>query len=99
MSLRTVIVATCLLMVGGSVSVRSNQGVSPVQKVIQLLEENKLKVTSDLAAEEKEMAEYAEFCDTESSEKGYAIQTADRKIADLNAKIEEAESKIPKQEK
>jgi len=66
-----------------------------VQKVIELLEENKLKILNDLGAEEKEMAAYAEYCDKESSEKGYAIKTADRKIGDLKAVIEDCSTKIP----
>merc|ERR1719327_490753 len=41
------------------------------------------------------MAAYAEFCDKESSEKGYAIKTAERKIADLEATIEDCNTKIP----
>merc|ERR1719191_2521415 len=41
------------------------------------------------------MAEYSEFCDKESSEKGYAIKTALRKIDDLNAVIEDCSTKIP----
>jgi len=70
------------------------EAVSPVQKVIQLLDEYKTKVMSDLAAEEKAMAEYAEFCDDESSEKGYAIKTATNKITTLNAEIEDGNAKI-----
>merc|ERR1719443_880713 len=73
----------------------SGSNVSPVQKVIELLEENKLKIANDLAAEEKEMAEYTEFCDKESSDKGYAIKTATTKIEDLTAVITKCESKIP----
>jgi len=69
--------------------------VSPVQKVIELLEDNKVKITNDLAAEEKEMAEYTEFCDKESTDKGYAIKDAVRKIGDLTATITDCESKIP----
>jgi len=69
--------------------------VSPVQKVIELLDENKVKITNDLAAEEKEMAEYSEFCDKESTTKGYAVKDAVRKIGDLGAVIEDCESKIP----
>merc|ERR1719191_1080942 len=41
------------------------------------------------------MAEYSEFCDKESSEKGYMIKTADRKIGDLQATIEDCNTKIP----
>merc|ERR1719272_1848743 len=69
--------------------------VSPVQKVIQLLDENKVKITNDLAAEEKEMGEYSEFCDKESTTKGYAVKDAVRKIGDLGAAITDCDSKIP----
>jgi len=69
--------------------------VSPVQKVIELLEENKVKITNDLAAEEKEMGEYTTFCDDEATAKGFAIKDAARKIEDLGATITDCESKIP----
>merc|ERR1719399_306495 len=69
-------------------------GASPVQKVIELLEANRAKVVKDLAAEEKEMEEYAAFCDTESGERGYAIKTADRKISELTAEIADGEAQI-----
>jgi len=72
-----------------------SQSASPVQKVIELLEENKLKILNDLGAEEKEMAEYSEYCDTESSDLGYTIKTAVRKIGDLEATIEDCSTKIP----
>jgi len=54
-----------------------------------------VKISNDLAAEEKEMAEYTDFCDKESSDKGYAIETATSKIEDLTALIEKCTSKIP----
>merc|ERR1719156_265278 len=90
MARTAVFVAVGLLMVAGGHATRS-----PVQKVIELLEENKMKIANDLAAEEKEMAEYAEFCDKESSDKGYAIKTASSKIEDLTAAIEKGTSMIP----
>ena len=65
---------------------------SLVQKVIELLEDNKVKITNDLAAEEKEMTEYAEFCDKTTTEKGYAIKDATRKIGDLTAIITDCEA-------
>merc|ERR1719331_2790803 len=40
------------------------------------------------------MVEYEEFCDTESSEKGYAIKTAERKILDLTAVIQDGDAQI-----
>jgi chromosome segregation ATPase len=69
-------------------------GDSPVAKVIELLQENKMKVQADLDAETKEMVEYSEFCDTESSDKTYAIETAERKILDLTAVITDGEAQV-----
>merc|ERR1719460_3198199 len=40
------------------------------------------------------MSEYTEYCDNEMSAKGYAIETASRKIEDLTAAIEDGEAKI-----
>merc|ERR1719456_1022093 len=64
--------------------------VSPIQKVVQLLEECKAKVAKDLAAEAAEMEKYTTFCDDELKDKGYAISTAERQIVDLNAQVEDA---------
>jgi len=69
---------------------------SPVQKVIELLEENKAKVLHDLAAEEKEMAEYSQFCDDEVVSKTHAIQTSTRKIGELEAAVEDKSAQISK---
>merc|ERR1719160_663037 len=70
------------------------QSVSPVQKVIELLEENKVKIANDLAAEEKEVEEYATFCDDELTAKGYAIKDATKAIAELEAAVTEGEAEI-----
>merc|ERR1719316_533370 len=40
------------------------------------------------------MEEYTTFCDDELKAKGYAIQTADREIADLSATIEDSKATI-----
>merc|ERR1719355_311307 len=61
--------------------------VSPVQKVVELLEDCKGKVAKDLAAEAAVMEEYTTFCDDELKAMGYAIETATREIADLEATI------------
>jgi len=68
--------------------------VSPVQKVIELLDDLKGKVAADLAAEGAAMEEYASWCDSQISDKGYAIKTATREIADHTAAITDAESTI-----
>merc|ERR1719408_636603 len=68
--------------------------VSPVQKVVELLDECKAKVQKDLDAEAKAMEEYTAFCDDELKDKGYAIETAGRSIGDLTATIESATAQI-----
>merc|ERR1719160_1523613 len=68
--------------------------VSPVQKVIELLDECKAKVQKDLAAEAEVMEEYVTFCDDELKEKGYAIETAKREMAGLSATIEDSKATI-----
>jgi len=68
--------------------------VSPVQKVVELLDECKAKVQKDLDAEAKAMEEYTAFCDDELKDKGYAIETAGSEIADLSATIESATAQI-----
>merc|ERR550514_1295309 len=44
------------------------------------------------------MAEYTEWCDSEISEKGYAIKTATRQIGDFNAAIEDSQATIAAKE-
>jgi DNA repair exonuclease SbcCD ATPase subunit len=68
--------------------------VSPVEKVVAMLQDNKNKIEADLEAEEKEMAEYSQFCDHETSEKTYAIKTANRKIDDLIATISDCKAQL-----
>jgi len=68
--------------------------VSPVQKVVELLEECKGKVAKDLAAEAAVMEEYTTFCDDELKEKGYAIETATREIGELEAAIEDSKATV-----
>jgi len=71
---------------------------SAVQKVIELLEEMKTKVKTDLSKESDMMEEYLVFCSDETKEKGYAIQTATRTIEDLSAIIEESKATITEKE-
>jgi flagellar biosynthesis chaperone FliJ len=76
--------------------VGSVNAASPVQKVVELLEESKKKVLHDLAAEEKEMAEYSQFCDDEVVSKTHALQTSSRKISELQAAVEDKSAQISK---
>jgi len=67
---------------------------SPVQKVIELLDDLKGKVEADYANEEKLMEEYSNWCDEEANEKEDAITSSKRTIADLTATIGDAEATI-----
>jgi len=79
-----------LLCLVGAVAVE----VSPVQKVIQLLDELKGKVEADLAAEAKSMDEYTAWCDEEANTKEDAITSSKRTIQDLEATIEDSHATI-----
>jgi hypothetical protein len=67
---------------------------SPVTKVIELINELKVKVENDLSAESKAMEEYSTFCDDESTAKGFAIKTAADDIEGYKAVIEETTGSI-----
>merc|ERR1719428_1071347 len=66
------------------------QAISPVMKVVELLDECKAKVEKDLAAEAAAMEKYTTFCDDELKDKAYAIATAGRDILGLDATVEDA---------
>merc|ERR1719484_495063 len=68
--------------------------VSPVAKVIELLDELTGKVKGDLAAEETMMEEFSTWCDSESNEKEDAITSHKRTIGDLEAEIQDATARI-----
>jgi len=67
---------------------------SPVQKIVQLLEECKTKTQGDLDAESKAMEKYTQFCDDEANDKKYALDTASRQLEDLSAAVEDAQATI-----
>jgi len=68
--------------------------VSPVAKVIELMDDLTGKVKGDLAAEEMMMEEYSKWCDSESNEKEDAITSAKRTIGDLEAEMNDAAARI-----
>jgi len=79
----------------GAAAVQVSAG-SPVAKVIELINELKVKVEKDLAAEGKAMEEYSTFCDDEQTAKGFAITTASDDIAGYEAVIEETTGLVQK---
>jgi len=68
--------------------------VSPVAKVIELMDGLTAKVKGDLAAEEMMMEEYSKWCDSEANEKEDAITSAKRTIGDLEAEMNDASARI-----
>jgi len=83
-----------VLMLAPALAEKARSKGSAVQKVIELLDEMKSKITSDLEAESAAMEEYLAFCDDETKEKVNAMKTADASIADLKAIIEESKATI-----
>merc|ERR1719281_271669 len=75
--------------------------ISPVQKVVQMIDEMAGKVQKELDATTADFEEYAKFCDDQSVEKDYAIKDGkesmeelDATITDTSAGIESAAAKI-----
>merc|ERR1719172_52676 len=72
--------------------------VSPVQKVLSMIEDFAAKCRKDLDAAGQEFAEAAKFCDTEATERSYAIEGAKGEIEGIVAAIEDAKAKITEYE-
>merc|ERR1719420_178822 len=68
--------------------------VSPVQKVIQLIDDMHAKVTKEAAEESKVFEEYAKFCDDEATAKEYAIKDSKEAIEEYTATITDSKAII-----
>jgi len=68
--------------------------ISPVQKVIAMIDEMAGKVQKELDMTTKDFEEYAKFCDDESVEKDYAIKDSKEQVETLGATITDAEGGI-----
>jgi len=66
--------------------------VTPVQKVIQLLEGMAEKGKKEKHAEQVQFSNYKQFCDDTATEKTRAIEEANDKMEQLNAAISKAEA-------
>jgi chromosome segregation ATPase len=75
-----------------------NQGmkvkISPVQKVVQMIDEMAGKVQKELDATTKDFEEYAKFCDDESVAKDYAIKDGKESMEELGATITDTSAGI-----
>lgn len=81
----------CIALLSNPVSGAS---VSPVQKVLQLLDECTAKIKKDLGVEQAAMEEYMLFTHKEIVDKSYAIKSSSRDIEDLQATIAENQATI-----
>jgi len=68
--------------------------VSPVQKVIQLLDDFKTKVEAEGKASTDDFGQYAKWCDDEADAKTHAIEETNVEVGNLKAAISEAEGTI-----
>merc|ERR1719421_1418405 len=68
--------------------------VSPVQKVIQLIDDMASKVTKEMNEGVATFEEYAKFCDDEATEKGYAIKDSKEEIEELTATIIDSKATV-----
>merc|ERR1719324_2271266 len=75
-------------------SLAAGAKVSPVQKVIQLIDDMAGKVTKEMNAGTATFEEFAKFCDDEATEKGYAIKDSKEEIEELTATITDAKATI-----
>lgn len=68
--------------------------VTPVQKVVTLMEEMVEKGKSETENEKTQFAEYVKFCEDTTSAKKTAIEEADARIESLTASIDKASSDV-----
>merc|ERR1719443_1591510 len=72
----------------------SGAKISPVQKVMQLIDDFAAKVTKEAEAEAKDFEEYAKFCDDEATAKDYAIKDSKEAIEELTATTVDSQATI-----
>mmetsp|Transcript_56106 Transcript_56106/g.131158 ORF Transcript_56106/g.131158 Transcript_56106/m.131158 type:complete len:633 (+) Transcript_56106:73-1971(+) len=79
----------CILLVALASAVLASD-VTPVQKVVQMLENMKEKGTKEMEAEQVQFAEFKTFCEMTLAEKDKSISDAADKVDSLEAEIEAA---------
>merc|ERR1719281_1484758 len=65
-------------------------GVTPVQRVLQMMEEMKAKGEAEMEAEKAMFAEYQAWCKEVDHEKSFAIRSGGEAVAELDAAIAQA---------
>jgi len=87
------VVVLTLLLVAFASAVQAGS-ISPVQKVISMIDDFAAKVQKDIATGAKQFEKDAQFCDDEAVGKDYAIKGSTEEIESLSASIEDEKAKI-----
>merc|ERR1719160_2146870 len=69
-------------------------GVSPIEKIIEMMSDLQQKIVKEGEAAQKIFAEFNEWCEEEHRNLGFSIKTGKGEVADLKATIEKAASDI-----
>merc|ERR1719262_48990 len=83
-----------ILLITAGPLVASGAKLSPVQKVLQLIDDFAAKVTKEAEEESKAFDEYAKFCDDEATAKEYAIKDSKEAIEEFTATITDSKAII-----
>jgi len=83
----------CLMALVASMALPA-QSVSPVQKVLALIDEMLAKVKADTASRVTEFETFSNFCDKSATEKEYAMASSDKAIEAVDAAIVNAKASI-----
>jgi len=86
--------SVCALFVLAAFAATDAASISPVQKVISLIDDFSAKVQKDVEVAVKQFEASAKFCDNESVAKDYAIKDTKEQIESLSATIEEEKAKL-----
>lgn len=78
----------------GASSVKEGYGVTPVQQVLNMLSELKVKGQDEKHNEQVAFSAFTEFCDVTGAEKKERIEEAAQKIQHLEAEIEKADADV-----
>jgi len=88
--------AILLLLVASAAPLARAEDASanPLGKVLELIDELAAKVTAEGEAETKAYNEYVEWCDDVAKNTAFAIETAEKEVKSLSAKIDEETAAI-----
>jgi len=94
LALTSLIVCSEHAVAGNAGALRASQKVTPVEKVISLLEGLRVQVEKDGKREATEYDKFSCFCKEQADNKQYAIEKSTAKIAELDAKIDALTAEI-----